>query len=307
MAVPAEVKHMVISEARAMQLCKRIRQNMTDARNDLLELHEGEGWRALGYASWRECVTTEFGQHEVTLYRQLKAAEVARELNADPVFAHVQKTETVPDRQLRALGVAEVGTRAEVYKIASAASDGKPTEAVVKAAVQAKAARPFATPDQLTTTVVNVVAKAAKPPRAVVPEAVDEIREERAEQAAKRDEITDDEWIASLPLAAKLEGHALDKFRRDALDYRDLESTVPANVPLRKAVADFLSRTKRRQKGTTQHQGFTAFRANQLLSVEHPRAWFQCPSTEKGGCGGTGTIGSYGQCSMCFGRGYLPR
>lgn len=303
MAGAAEVKHMMIGEGRAMQLCKRIRQNMTDARNDLLELYDGEGWRALGYASWRECVANEFGQHEVTLYRQLKAAEVSRELNADPEFAHVQKTEAVPDRQLRALGDAKIGTRAEVYKIAVEASDGKPTEKIVKAAVEAKAARPDATPDQL----VKAVVKAAKPPKPVVPEAVEDIREEREEQAAKRAEITDDEWIASLPLASVLEGHALDKFRRDALDYRDFESTVPADIPLRKAVKEFFLRAKRRQKGRVWHQGITAYRADGLLSVEHPSAWHKCAPTEKGGCGGTGSVGSYGQCPMCYGRGYLPR
>lgn len=302
-----EVKHMMISEARAMQLCKRIRQNMTDARNDLVELYEGEGWRSLGYASWRDCVTTEFGEHQSTLYRQLEAAQVAKELASDPDFAHVRKTEDVSDRQLRALGDAKVGTRAEVYKIAEQASDGKPTEAVVKAAVKAKAARPNATPEQLVKSVVERVGKAASKPKPVVPEEVEEIREERAEQAAKRDEIADDEWIAALPLAGKLAGHALDKFRRDALDYRDFESTVPKHMPLRKAIAEFLSRVKRRQKGRTPHQGFTAYRADLLLSVEHPRSWFPCPPTDKGGCDGTGTVGMVGQCPMCYGRGYLPR
>jgi hypothetical protein len=169
-------------------------------------------------------------------------------------------------------------------------------------------AKPNPEPKARPTPEPETAAKPAAPkPKPAEPEAVEAIREERAEQAAKRDELTDEEWLAALPLSAELAGHALDKFRRDALDYRDLESTIPSETPLRKAVAEFLSRTKRRQKGRTPYQGFTAFRAGQLLSVEHPRSWFRCPTTDKGGCDGTGTVGTIGQCPMCFGRGYLPR
>ena len=37
-------------------------------------------WQALGYASWRECVTAEFGDSKAYLYRQLTAAVIEREL-----------------------------------------------------------------------------------------------------------------------------------------------------------------------------------------------------------------------------------
>jgi hypothetical protein len=298
MAGAAEVRHMMIGAARAMQLCKRIRQNMTDARNDLLELYEGEGWRSLGYASWRGCVTTEFGEHQSTLYRQLEAAQVARELDADPVFAHVRKTKDVPDRQLRALGGAEVGTRAEVYKIATEAAEGKPTEAVVKAAVEAKKADPDATPAEL---VKAVVAARPKPPRAVVPEAVEDVREERAERAAIIAEISDDEWIAAMPLADQLEGHALDKFRRDALDYRDFEATTRASV------RGCLDRSKRRSGRHKSFGGVVGYRLMTLAKVQHPKVWDRCPALDKGGCGGAGTVGMIGECPLCRGRGYIAR
>lgn len=297
MTVPAETIH--IDQGRAMQLCKRIRQNMTDARSALVELYEGEGWRALGYDSWRECVATEFGEHQRTLYRQLEAALVLREIENTPdVQFDTCVKNKVSERSLTSLAKAPEGTRAEVLKVAAEAAGGQPTEAVVKAAVEAKWAKPEATPAELVKTVVEAK---AKPPKPVVPEAVDDVREEREEQAAKRDEVADDEWLASLPLSSALEGHALDKFRRDALDYRDFEATT------RPSVRGCLDRSKRRAGRHRMFGGVVGYRLMTLVKVEHPKVWRRCPALDKGGCGGSGTVGTIGECPLCRGRGYIAR
>ena len=65
-----------ITEGEARLLVNRIRDHINDARALVLELYEREGWRALGYDSWRECVVAEFDQSQAYLYRLLDAAKV---------------------------------------------------------------------------------------------------------------------------------------------------------------------------------------------------------------------------------------
>lgn len=59
----------------------QVDHHLTDARQLIWELKEYEGWRALGYASWGECVREEFTQHSSTIYRQINAALVELELS----------------------------------------------------------------------------------------------------------------------------------------------------------------------------------------------------------------------------------
>jgi site-specific DNA-methyltransferase (adenine-specific) len=66
-------------EARA---CVRaITEHLDGARALLLELYERQGWRALGYASWRACVVAEFDRSQSYLYRQLQAARLERDFS----------------------------------------------------------------------------------------------------------------------------------------------------------------------------------------------------------------------------------
>lgn len=130
---------------------------------------------------------------------------------------------------------------------------------------------------------------------------VEAVRDEREEQAAKVEaDQTDDEWLATLPLSTKLEGVALDRFRRDALLYHDLEKSRRSL----KAVTE--KAVKERFKGTSFKPTYR-FRVEQFLRVEHPNAWRKCPKTEDGGCGGTGQVELIGECRKCFGGGYLVR
>jgi hypothetical protein len=63
---------------------ERARQPVAHARTYLLELHEREGWRALGYASWRVGVQAELGQGRSRVYQLLDAALPERVLLDDP-------------------------------------------------------------------------------------------------------------------------------------------------------------------------------------------------------------------------------
>jgi hypothetical protein len=65
-----------MSRDEARQCVVRIAHHLEEARALLPELYEREGWRALGYDSWRACVVVEFSQSQTALYRQLTAARV---------------------------------------------------------------------------------------------------------------------------------------------------------------------------------------------------------------------------------------
>lgn len=73
----------ILTRDEAQACVERIRSGIEGIRAEVLRLHEGEGWRVLGYASWRECVTAEFGGSERRLYQLLDAALIQRTLTAD--------------------------------------------------------------------------------------------------------------------------------------------------------------------------------------------------------------------------------
>jgi hypothetical protein len=97
------VPMMDATEARAV--VTRIKTHIDVARGELLELKDREGWRALGYRSWGACAKAEFGGSAATLYRQLEAAEIARDLG-DSQFenlptSHLQAVKDLPPDQAR--------------------------------------------------------------------------------------------------------------------------------------------------------------------------------------------------------------
>jgi len=110
-----------------------ITAHMSGARAMLLELYERRGWQALGYSSWRHCVTTEFGQSEAFLYRQLAAAEV--EQNLSPIG----EIGALPESHLRPLVALrdEPEKQREIYQAAvDTAPNGKITAAHIHQTVR---------------------------------------------------------------------------------------------------------------------------------------------------------------------------
>jgi hypothetical protein len=120
----------VMTEQEARACVTRINTHMNSARLELLLLYEGRGWQALGYASWRECVTAEFGDSERHLYRQLAAAEIERRI--DPGV----KIGTLPEKQLRPLARLTPLEQPMAWNEANARTDGKPTAKVVEQVVR---------------------------------------------------------------------------------------------------------------------------------------------------------------------------
>ncbi|MCK9228240.1 MAG: hypothetical protein M0P30_10690 [Syntrophorhabdaceae bacterium] len=102
-----------------------INNNLRSTRSLLLDLYEREGWKALGYTSWRECVTTEFKQHQSYLYRQLEAAKA--EKNILPILKH-SPIDEIPESHLRPLSSLSLSDQREAYQRAiETAPDGKVT------------------------------------------------------------------------------------------------------------------------------------------------------------------------------------
>ena len=82
--------------AEAKECVGKINANMTNIRGLVLELYEREGWTALGYASWRECVTAEFQFKQSHVYELLDAAKTERNISA-------KAENQIPETHLRPL------------------------------------------------------------------------------------------------------------------------------------------------------------------------------------------------------------
>ncbi len=127
-----------MNRGEAAKCVQRICDSMDDARAALLDLYEREGWRALGYASWRECVTAEFQQSQSYLYRELTAARIERE------FSPKGEMTPLPERHARELAPLSADERRAV--VAEVTATGQPLTAARIAAVVLRRAAERADP-----------------------------------------------------------------------------------------------------------------------------------------------------------------
>jgi len=118
-------------DAREARACvETINRHINGARTELLDLYEREGWKALGYSSWRECAVAEFEQSQAYLYRQLQAAEVER--NVSPMG----EIGAIPERVLRPLAALPKEDQPTAWARAVETSGGRPTGRHVEAAAR---------------------------------------------------------------------------------------------------------------------------------------------------------------------------
>lgn len=129
---PAVAVVRLMTEKEARQCVKAIKDHLSEARAKLVELYEREGWRALGYPSWRQCVLSEFEQHQSQLYRLLAAGLVEREISPTGEIGHI------PERQLRELtALDDPLLRKAAWEVTQ--EQEKVTAQIVKQAVKAAA------------------------------------------------------------------------------------------------------------------------------------------------------------------------
>jgi hypothetical protein len=112
----------------------RAGNHLEEARSKLVELKDREGWRALGYPSWVECVKAEFHQSSSSVYRKLNAALVAVELSPNGGIGDVS------ERALRPLTKRGYSTEAKqaIFAVCQdlVGEGGKVTTGVVEAVVE---------------------------------------------------------------------------------------------------------------------------------------------------------------------------
>ncbi|HVN97058.1 MAG TPA: hypothetical protein VMT62_11555 [Syntrophorhabdaceae bacterium] len=123
---------MTSGEARAC--IAEINRNLKNTRTLLLDLYEREGWKALGYPNWRECVTAEFKQHQSYLYRQLEAARTEKNITQ---MAENLPIGEIPESHLRPLTpLSPLDQRKAYQKAVETAPDGKVTAKHVEETVR---------------------------------------------------------------------------------------------------------------------------------------------------------------------------
>jgi len=98
---------------------------LTQLRVSLLDLYERQGWKSLGYDSWKACVTNEFKDKQRYLYYQLEAAKTERNLQ-DLQNSTKVEIGSIPERQLRPLSNLSPDQQREIWKKAvETAPEGK--------------------------------------------------------------------------------------------------------------------------------------------------------------------------------------
>jgi hypothetical protein len=100
----------ILSTAEARARIARIKDHLQTLWSELWDFHERQGWLALGYTSFKECVEQELGLSERRAYQLLDAARIRAELDTEPGFSIVHATE----RQLRELKPLSLEQRVEV-------------------------------------------------------------------------------------------------------------------------------------------------------------------------------------------------
>lgn len=75
---PAQEGMVMMSPEEARDATKAIKRDLTHAGQMMLEVHDREGWRALGYETFIEWGTKEIGRSSATVYRYLNAAIEAK-------------------------------------------------------------------------------------------------------------------------------------------------------------------------------------------------------------------------------------
>jgi hypothetical protein len=271
----------VMTEPEARSCCEKIRGGMDSVRALVLDLHDREGWRAMGYASWRACVVAEFDQSKSSLYRQLEAGKVEREVAPDVPIG------TIPEAQLRPLARLPEGERKPAYDEAVAtAPNGKLTAAHVEAVVDGNSQHGNPEPPDIARQRRNGII-----PEDAVVEVTEPAPADEDEPSDIQAEQTDEEWLDECPAREALVPACRKRFDAAALIYRHTQDS-----------RDRLRRDARPVFTAFRVPGFPDFmtsKFNWFFGIKHPRHWVVCKD-----CDGSGQVPLVGKCPLCHGEGF---
>lgn len=131
----------LMTEQEARACVNQIKGHLETTRALLFDLHEREGWKALGYATWQACITEEFHYSTQHAHRLLNAHLVDRILAlrepGSPTGDPGEPVATIEERHARELEplLADPEAVCEVYDAVQDVTDGKPTAAAYRSAV----------------------------------------------------------------------------------------------------------------------------------------------------------------------------
>ena len=296
-----------MTEQEAHKIAGRIRQHLDRARDLILDFYERKGWMVLGYETWSDCVAGEFGQSRQALHLQLEAARVSREItehiNNAPTDVNLVDVASIPDRHLNAVKPLPNEKRIPALQQAKKESpNSKPTTSKVKEVVNKILGRTKINgklaedpPD-----IAKARARGQIPENAVVeveepdePTTLEEVMDDCTERQAIADDVSDEEWLDSLPLAGKLSAQCQKVHDNDAIRWRH---SSQARNHFKHQVARLLPKT-------IAIVGAYSALLRQFVVTNGPERWRICPTPENGGCNGVGT-NALGTCHRCHGRGY---
>jgi protein gp37 len=90
----------LLSREEAEGIIGEIGAHVGRTRALLYRFHQGQGWKALGYPSWKACYESRFGLEQTHIFRELKAAEIEQALAEDSPMG---EWGVIPERHLRPL------------------------------------------------------------------------------------------------------------------------------------------------------------------------------------------------------------
>ena len=70
----------LMDKVEAREITDRIKANLVDTSELVFDMYNREGWRALGYESWRACVVAEFEFSQSHAYRLLSHGQVVKNI-----------------------------------------------------------------------------------------------------------------------------------------------------------------------------------------------------------------------------------
>lgn len=138
-----------MTQDEARRLVTDIRAHLTNAerqveaaRQKALRLYQSEGWKPLGYSSFRACAEAEFGRSWQQIYRLVDAAQVDANLALVSPTGEIEPVRETHARELKRLPTPQAQHAAylRAQEIAQSEGDRQPTVRHIQAAVSAEEA-----------------------------------------------------------------------------------------------------------------------------------------------------------------------
>lgn len=129
---PVAVGIVMMTEEEARICVAKIKRNTEEIRSALLDLYERQGWKVLGYETFRSCIAAEFNVSESRSYHLLNAARI------DQILASDGETAPIPEAHARELAplIKQPDRVRSVHREVKDQTGGKPEAVDYRAAVR---------------------------------------------------------------------------------------------------------------------------------------------------------------------------